>query len=106
MQIIGDRHYKAAAGEIITFTVGETTHVGAVVATVDTPPAGPLPVSVIGAAAAEPPRHHLIAITVGFTGDEGGSAVIEVSGSFGLSDPSRIRQITSLPFRSGFFVVD
>jgi hypothetical protein len=96
MQIIGDRHYTGAAGEQITFSVGQTTQVGLITCS----PGDSLPVTV-GAGS-----HQHLAITAGFTGDDGGSAEILVSGSAGGGDTSRIRQLTSLPFRTAIFIVD
>ena len=99
MQIIGDRHYKGVAGEAITFSVGETNGVGGVTAASGTA-AAPLPLTVMGG------THQTVVITAGFTGSDSGSAAVLVAGSAGGSDASRIRQLASLPFRSGVFVVD
>jgi len=99
MQIIGDRHYQGVAGEAIAFSVGETNGVGGITAASGAAPAA-LPLTVIGG------THQTVVITAGFTGNDGGSAVILVTGGAGGSDASRIRQLTSLPFRTGVFVVD
>lgn len=45
-------------------------------------------------------RDHLITIAVGFIGNSGGSAEIQVVGSLGGSDTDRIAQIPGLPFRN------
>jgi len=100
MEIIGDRHYKGVAGEQITLTLGKTVQVGSVEVTGSTIVAPSLPVVVTAG------RHHVVTITAGFTGRTGGGAIIEVNGSEGGSDTSRIRQLTSIPVRSGFFVID
>jgi hypothetical protein len=49
--------------------------------------------------------HRTVAVTAGFTGDDGGSVDIVVSGSTG-GDTSKIRQLTGFPFRTALFVVD
>jgi len=100
MQILGDRHYRAEPGEQVTFSVGSTSHVGGVTASVDMGPGTTLPVTVSGGG------HHSIVVTVGFTGDSDGSANILVRGSAGGTDESRIRQLDGLPFRNALFTVD
>jgi hypothetical protein len=100
VQIIGDRHYAAAPGEIIAFTLGSASQVGSVAVSIDSQPAVPLPVSVMGG------THHAVTIAIGFTLDDEGGATINISGSDGGTDTSRIRQITGLPFRTVLFVVD
>ena len=100
MNIVGDRHYKGTAGEQITFSLGQTTLVGGVTMSASSGPGNSLPLTVTAGA------HQTVVITAGFTGNDGGSAAVLVTGSAGGSDESRIRQLTSLPFRSGVFVVD
>jgi hypothetical protein len=100
MQIIGDRHYKADPGESIRFSLGATSSVGLVVAQLDNALPGPLPVATPGDGA-----HHVITVTVAFTGNTGGSATILITGTPG-HDQSRIRQLTSIPKRSAIFVID
>src|SRR5262249_27570315 len=100
MRIIGDRHYKALAGERITFSLGETTQVGDVTLAATDEPGDALPLTVTGG------KHQIVSIIVGFTGDEGGSAVIEVTSSLAGGDASRIRQIATFPFRDGNFTID
>ena len=100
MQIVGDRHYKAATGEDITFSVGQTTQVGTVTVAASSGGGNTLPLRVKGGG------HQTLAITAGFTGSGGGSAIIDVVGSQGGSDASRIRQVTSFPFRDAIFTID
>lgn len=100
MQVVGDRHYKAAAGEQMTFSVGETNQVGAVTVAASSTAGNTLPLTVTGG------PHQTVSIVIGFTGNEGGSAVIEVRSNQTGSDSSRIRQITSFPFRDGHFTID
>ena len=100
MNIVGDRHYTGAAGERITFSLGQTIQVGGVTAAASSVPGTSLPLTVTAG------THQTIVVTAGFTGNDGGSAEVLVTGSSGGNDPSRIRQLTSLPFRSGVFVVD
>ena len=100
MQIIGDRHYKSAPGEQVTFSLGDSVATGSVVVACSSSPGTSLPVQVGGSG------HRTVAVTVGFTGSDGGSAEIIVTGSAGGSDTSKIRQLTTLPFRSGIFIVD
>ncbi len=100
MQILGDRHYKSGPGEQITFSLGATTQTGSVTVTCSCDPGTSLPIVVKGNA------HCTVTITAGFTTNDGGSAEIIVTGSAGGRDQSRIRQLTTLPFRSGIFVVD
>lgn len=97
MQIIGDRHYRSAPGERITFKVGDKDQVGAVTTSAGT---GTLPVTIDGGG------HKTVAITAGFTGNDGGSVVIEVSSNQGGTDSSRIRQIATVPFRDAIFTID
>ena len=97
MKIIGDRHYKGTNGEPITFSqVPGGIKVGQVLAT----PGGGLPVTV------QAGTHQTVAVTVGFTGNSGGSVDIEVSGTGTTKDTSRVRQINGLSSRSAMFVVD
>jgi hypothetical protein len=100
MQIIGDRHYKSDPGEQITFAVGVCTQTGAVTVACSCEPGTTLPLKVEGSG------HRTVAITAGFTANDGGSADIVVSGTNGGGDTSKIRQLTGLPFRSGIFVID
>jgi hypothetical protein len=95
MQIIGDRHYTAAAGERVTFAAGAGVHVGSVMTD-----HGPLPVTVVGG------THHSIMVTVGFTSQAGGSLIVTVSDADGIADTSKIRQLATLPTRSAPFIVD
>jgi hypothetical protein len=97
MEIIGDRHYKAAASESVTLAEapGQNVNVGSVVTNL-----GPLPVTVHGGV------HQVVIVTVGFTSLSGGSAVIDVKGSISGADSSRIRQLATLPARSAPFIVD
>jgi hypothetical protein len=97
MDIIGDRHYRGTAGEQITLAVTGQDQVGAI--------------TVTGASAALPcglqcGQHASVAVTVGFTGNAGGSAEITVTGSQGGTDTSKIRQLTGLGFRVAVFVID
>lgn len=71
-----------------TFSVGNTTQVSGVTASVDAGPAQPLPVTVDGS--------HQVVIGVGFTGDSGGFAVIHITGR----DDDRIDQVQGIPFRN------
>jgi hypothetical protein len=96
MQIVGDRHYMGAAGEHISFSVGQTH----LVALITCSPGGSLPVGINAGA------HRHLVVTVSFTANDGGLAEVLVNGSFGGSDTSRIRQLTSLPFRTAIFIVD
>ena len=98
MQIIGDRHYQSDPNETVTFSVADQDQVGDIKAVVNSKPAA-LPVDVSGG-------HTRVTITVGFTGDSGGSAVIDVAGANGGDDQSRIRQLDGLPFRSAIFIVE
>jgi hypothetical protein len=98
MTIIGDRHYNAAPGERITFTVLSQTNV----ASITTPTGASLPLTVTVPASG----HQTVTITVGFVPGSGGSAEIEVTGSLGGSDTSRIRQLAAMPNRSAFFTID
>ena len=100
MQILGDRHYKSDPGEQITFSLGQATQTGGVTVACSCDPGTSLPIVVKGSG------HRTLTITAGFTGNDGGSAEIVVSGSVGGGDTSRIRQLTTLPFRSGNFVID
>ena len=100
MQIIGDRHYRATAGESITVALGPTSHVGSTAASLDNAPATALPVTVAGGG------HHKVVVTAAFVGHNGGSAEILVTGSAGGNDTSRLRQLSSLPFRSAIFIFD
>jgi len=100
MQIIGDRHYKSAPGEQITFSLGATTHVGAITVTCSCDPGNTLPITVKGSG------NRTVTINAGFTGGDGGSADVLVTGSAGGTDDSRIRQLSTLPFRNVTFVVD
>jgi len=102
MIIIGDRHYRASAGESVTFQLGASSHVGSVAASVNNGPGGALPITVVGSG------HNKVVVTVGFTGSQDGSADILISGSAVSSstDDSRIRQLTRLSFRSGIFIID
>ena len=97
MQILGDRHYKADPGEIITFASSGATGVGSIA--VAGASSNTLPATVTGGG------HSTVVITASFTGDDGGRVSIDVTGQTG-SDSSTIRQITGLPFRSAIFVVD
>ena len=100
MQIVGDRHYKTVPGEQITFSVSETNQVGGITVAASSTPVNELPFTVGGG------FHQTISIVVGFTGNDGGSAVIDVISDQIGSDSSRIRQITSFPFRDGNFTID
>ena len=100
MHIIGDRHYRAGTGEQITFSLGQTDQVGGVTAAATAALGGTLPLTVTGG------PHQTVSIVVGFTGNDGGSAVIEVTSNQSAGDSSRIRQITSIPFRDGNFTID
>jgi hypothetical protein len=100
MHIIGDRHYRSAPGEQITFSLGDTVATGSIAVACSSAPGTSLPLQVGGNG------HRTVAITVGFTGADGGSADIIVTGSAGGSDTSKIRQLTTLPFRSGIFIID
>ena len=100
MQIIGDRHYKSDSGEQITFSLGPTTKIGAVTVACSCEPGTTLPITVKGSG------NRTVTITAGFTGNDGGSADIIVTGSAGGTDESRIRQLTTLPFRNAIFVID
>jgi hypothetical protein len=97
MRILGDRHYAADSGEIVTFTSSGPMSVGsiAVAGTVSTT----LPATVTGGG------HITVVVTAVFTGDDGGRVVIEVAGQTG-ADASTLRQITGIPVRSGIFVID
>ena len=100
MQILGDRHYKSDPGEQITFSLGQTTQTGNVAVTCSCDPGTSLPIVVKGNG------HRTLTITAGFTGNDGGSAEVIVTGSAGGRDQSRIRQLTTLPVRSGLFIID
>jgi hypothetical protein len=97
MRILGDRHYLADSGEIITFSSSSPTSIGsiAVAGAVSTT----LPATVTGGG------HNTVVITAVFTGDDGGRVVIEVAGQTG-ADSSTLRQISGIPVRSGIFVID
>jgi hypothetical protein len=98
MTITGDRHYNGAPGEKITFTVLSQTSV----TSITTPTGASLPLTIT----VPPTGHQTITITVGFTPGSGGSAEIQVTGSLGGSDRSRIRQLATTPNRSAFFTID
>ena len=100
MQILGDRHYKAATSEDVTFSVGQTTQVGTVTVAASSGGGNTLPLKLKGGS------HQTVAVTAGFTGSDGGTAIINVVSSQGGSDVSRIRQITSFPFRDAIFTID
>jgi hypothetical protein len=94
MDIIGDRHYKAAPGEQLTFSAGASVTVGSI-----TTDRGPLPVTIVGG------THQTLMVTVGFTSMTGGSLIVSVTGS-GVTDTSKVRQLATLAKRSASFVVD
>lgn len=100
MVIIADRHYKSSPGELVKFSErpGSRVLVGSVVAVGGATPG--LPSSVAGA------RHSVVVVTVGFTGMSGGSVEIDIGGSLGGADSSRVRQVDGLPFRTATFIVD
>ena len=100
MQIIGDRHYKSDPGEQITFSVGGQTQVGAVTAASNVQAGTTLPMTVSGSG------HRTVAVTAGFMGEDGGSADIVITGGNGGGDTSKIRQLTTLPFRTAIFIID
>jgi hypothetical protein len=82
------------------FSLGQTTQVGGVTAAASSVPGNSLPLTVTAG------THQTIVVTAGFTARDGGSAEVLVTSSALGSDSSRIRQLTSLPFRSGVFIVD
>jgi hypothetical protein len=98
MDVIGDRHYRGAPGEVITLSVSGQNQVGAI--TVTGGGGAGLPCNVACG------QHASVAVTVGFTEGSGGSADITISGSMGGTDTSKIRQITGLGFRAVLFVID
>jgi hypothetical protein len=102
MTIIADRHYKGAATETVIFSEkpGSRVHVGSVATAGGALPG--LPTSVPGSQT----PHRFVVVTVGFTGPSGGSVDIDVAGSLGGNDTSRIRQIDGVGFRTATFVVD
>lgn len=99
MQIIGDRHYKASPGERITFAEGKKQSVEDI--TVDASSGGgdSLPITF------EQGEHQTLGVTVSFTSDSGGFAIVTVDGDQGGSDTSKIRQLSEA-VRSVIFVVD
>jgi hypothetical protein len=100
MRILGDRHYKGASGESVTFSLAPgSTKVGGIAVVSSAGAVLPVTLSSGGS-------HETIVVTVGFVGHSGGSATIDVVGSKGGSDSSRIRQLTGLPNRSAIFIVD
>jgi hypothetical protein len=92
MQIIDNETMSAGEAESVTFAVSATSQVSGVTGSVDGGPGMPLPVTVVG--------HHQVTVTVGFTGDTGGSADIRISGSAGGAQIDTIAQVTGLPFRN------
>lgn len=100
MQIIGDRHYKSEPDEQITFSLGSASNVGSVTVACSCEPGTTLPIAVGGSG------NRFVTITAGFTGNDGGSVDVIVAGSAGGTDDSRIRQLTTLPFRNVIFVID
>ena len=100
MNIIGDRHYRTTPGEQITFSVGEQNQVGNVTISAPSAASHALPLTVGGGS------HQTIAVTVGYTQNDGGSAVIEVSSNQSGSDSSRVRQIVGFGFRDAIFTID
>jgi len=100
MQIIGDRHYKRDPGEQITFSAGPGNQLGSIGVTCSCNPGTTLPIIVGGSG------HCTVTVTAGFTGSDGGSVDIIVTGSARGTDTSKIRQLTTLPFRSGIFTID
>jgi hypothetical protein len=99
MQIIGDRHYKCDPGESITFVAGPSSQTAALTAAGSSTSATSLPISLTGGS------HQTLVVTAGFTGHDGGNAVVNVTGTTG-SDSSKIRQLTAVPFRSAIFILD
>jgi len=99
MQIIGDRHYRSEPAETITFSIGVANRVGSVTVACSCEPGDTLPLAVGGIG------HRTVAITAGFTGADGGSVDIIVSGSSG-GDTSKIRQLTGFPARTAIFIID
>jgi len=99
MQIIGDRHYRSEPAEPITFSVGVASRVGLVTVACSCELGNTLPLTVGGMG------HRTVAITAGFTGADGGSVDIIVSGSSG-GDTSKIRQLTGFPARTAIFIID
>jgi hypothetical protein len=97
MQILGDRHYRANPGEVITFTSANPTSVGSIA--VAGASSASLPATVTGGG------HKTVVITAGFTGNDGGRVTITVAGQPG-TDESTLRELTGIPFRSGIFVID
>jgi hypothetical protein len=95
MQKLDAATFIASPGEQITFSLGPTSHVITAIASVDSGPSAPLPVTVSG------DRH--VTLTVTFTGNSGGFADINITSSTGGNDLDRIAQPPGIGFRNRIY---